>query len=393
MRALMLVVVVAWGACVSGQPPAKVRLDEVRLESVEQMRRVTGELRALRRSELATQESGLVLGLEVREGDSVEAGAVVARLDDDRQRLELARLQAELEALQASVAEREAERSRAEAELGRVRSLRERNSASVQELEDAELDAASAAARLTRAKADVTAAARAVDLAETSLRDMTVTAPFSARVVRVMTEQGQWLATGDPVVELYAIGSIEAWIDVPERYIGRIAGAEGGSPPRVNIVIEAVGSTFAGEIIQIVPDADPLSRLFPVRIRVPDEQGLLRPGMSVVAEVPTGTQAQTLTVHKDAILRNDAGEFVYMAIPNPMAGPEGGLVGAPVQVSRIFAIADRIAIRPGPVAAGARLVVEGNERMFPMQPLEVQGDSAGGVMPTASAEGAAGGEG
>jgi RND family efflux transporter MFP subunit len=382
----MVLAVMAWSVGVSGQPPAKVRLDGARLESVEQMRRVTGELRALRRSELATQESGLVLGLEVREGDSVEAGAVVARLDDERQRLELARLQAELEALQASVAEREAERSRAETELERVRSLRERNSASVQELEDAELDAVSASARLTRAKADVAAAARAVDLAATSLRDMTVTAPFAARVVRVMTEQGQWLATGDPVVELYATESIEAWIDVPERYIGRIAGAEGTLPPRVNIAIEAIGSTLEGEIIQIIPDADPLSRLFPVRIRVTDGFGLLRPGMSVVAEVPTGTQAQTLTVHKDAILRNDAGEFVYMAIPNPMApGPEGGMVGAPVQVDRIFAVADRVAIRPGPVAPGAQLVVEGNERMFPMQPLEIQVESA----PTTAEAGAA----
>ncbi|MEL7484888.1 MAG: hypothetical protein AAFN41_11100, partial [Planctomycetota bacterium] len=90
-------------------------------------------------------------------------------------------------------------------------------------------------------------------------------------------------------------------------------------------------------------------------------------------------------VHKDAILRNDAGEFVYTAGPNPRGE---GLVAMPMQISRLFAVGGRVAIRRGGLSEGTQVVIEGNERMFPMQPLMVQGEgSSGGPSNQASASG------
>src|SRR5688572_14095863 len=65
-----------------GPPPARVVLDKARIERIEQQRMVTGELQATRRALLATQEQGWVVEFSVREGDLIEAGGVVARLDD-----------------------------------------------------------------------------------------------------------------------------------------------------------------------------------------------------------------------------------------------------------------------------------------------------------------------
>jgi RND family efflux transporter MFP subunit len=394
VRRLIALVLVALGlmsvaAGVWAQPAAKVRLDDVRLETLEQMRRVTGELRAMRRSRLATQAQGQVVLLDVRQGDAVEAGQVVARLDAEEVELELARQQAELTALEATVLEREALAERADKELGRVKQLREAASASAQELDDAMLEDAAAQARLKRARADVETAARAVELLDKRVRDMQVRAPFAGRVIDLMTEVGEWVGEGDAVIELYETETIEAWIDVPERYIGRVASA-GQEAPVVRVVIEAADAAVDGEIIHIVPSADPLSRLFPVRIRVPNDAGFLRPGMSVVAEVPTGAREETLTVHKDAILRNDAGEFVYTAGQNPRGE---GLVAMPMQISRLFAVGNRVAIRPGGLSAGTPVVIEGNERMFPMQPLIVQGQTqneSGGEPAQANASGESG---
>ncbi len=389
MRTVMMTVVAAVVLAVSAsalsQPPAKVRLDEVRLETLEQMRRVTGELRAQRRSRLATQAQGLVVMLDVREGDTVVAGQVIARLDAEQVELELARQQAELNALEATVQEREALAQRAGKELDRVRRLRDEASASAQELDDAMLEDAAARARLERAKADVETAARAADVLSKRLRDMEVRAPFAGRVVEIATEVGQWLGEGGVVLEMYDAESIEAWIDVPERHIGRVLSAGEGETPPVHVIVAAAGSAIDGEIIQVVPSADPLSRLFPVRVRVDDTLGRLQPGMSVVAEVPTGAAEPTLTVHKDAILRNDGGEFVYTAGPNPRGE---GLVAMPVQISRLFAVGNRVAIRRGGLSEGTRVVIEGNERMFPTQPLLVQGEGApAGGPPQANANG------
>ncbi|MEO0630748.1 MAG: efflux RND transporter periplasmic adaptor subunit, partial [Planctomycetota bacterium] len=279
---VMAAVVLVLGVSTTAQPPAKVRLDDVRLETVEQMRRVTGELRAQRRSRLATQAAGLVVMLDVQEGDAVEAGEVIATLDSEIVELELARQEAELTALEATVTEREALAERAGKELERVRRLRDEASASAQELDDAMLEDAAARARLERARADVETAARAVDVLKKRLRDMEVVAPFDGRVVELATEVGQWVGEGGVVLEMYDAGSIEAWIDVPERHIGRVVSAGSGETPPVHVIVAAAESAIDGEIIQVVPSADPLSRLFPVRIRMGND-GQLQPGMSVVA--------------------------------------------------------------------------------------------------------------
>ncbi len=374
MRTVIVTFLVLIAAGALAQPPAKVQLDEVRLETVEQMRRVTGELRAQRRSRLATQAQGLVVLLDVQEGDAVQAGQVIARLDSEEVELELARQQAELNALEATVLEREALAERAGKELERVQRLREAASASAQELDDAMLEDAAARARLERARADVVTASRAVDVLAKRVRDMEVKAPFDGKVVSLATEVGQWVGEGDAVLEMYDAASIEAWIDVPERFIGRVSSAGSDDAPPVRVIVAAAEASLPGAIIQIVPSADTLSRLFPVRVRV-ENDGLLQPGMSVVAEVPTGAAVPTLTVHKDAILRNDAGEFVYVAGPSQFGE---GLAAMPMQISRLFAVGDRVAIRPGGLSEGTQVVIEGNERMFPTQPLIV----TGGAPPT-----------
>ncbi|HBU42179.1 MAG TPA: hypothetical protein DEB57_04775, partial [Microbacterium sp.] len=227
-------------------------------------------------------------------------------------------------------------------------------------------DLASAQARYQRAVADVTAAEARLELDRQRLKDMVIRAPFNAKVISTQTDVGQWLSIGDEVCELYAVDSIEAWVDVPESVIERMSSV-GDS---VSVQIPALAGEIQGTITQIVPAVDPMSRLFPVRIAVPNDRNILQPGMSVTAMIPTGAKQEMLTISKDAILRDDAGEFVFMAVPNEQQ-PDSPFkeIAVPVRITRQFAIGDRVAIMPGGMPPGARLIVEGNERMFPTQPI------------------------
>jgi membrane fusion protein (multidrug efflux system) len=126
--------------------------------------------------------------------------------------------------------------------------------------------------------------------------------------------------------------------------------------------VDAAGLEVESSLTGLVPDVDELSRLAPVWVRMDNRDGTIKPGMSVVGLVPTGRMAMRLTVHKDAILRDDAGEFVYF---------NAGGRAAPARIERLFAVGDRVAIRDGALPPGAELVVEGNERLFPGQPLNV----------------------
>lgn len=360
--ACVLALLAPWSAHAQA-PAASVRVDVVRLEALESWRPSVGQIRAARRSVLAAEEEGLVAEVLVREGQSVQAGEVVARLDDTRARLELRRAQAELSSSRATLAEREALVDNAQRDLDRVRATYERGGGNERELDDARTNLAAAQARLEAARADVMLNEALVELAQRRLEDMSIAAPFGGRIVRRSTEAGQWLSRGGSVAEIVALDVVEAWIDVPERLVDRLADGR----VAVRVRVPATGDEVEAIAYTIVPDADPRSRLFPVRIVLENPKERFRPGMSVLGLTPTGVTEQTLTVHKDAMLRDDAGEYVYFAAPSG----DGGYQAVPARVTRLFAAGERVAVRSESLFPGAMVIVEGNERMFPMQPVQI----------------------
>jgi RND family efflux transporter MFP subunit len=343
----------------AAQPAANVRLDAAREEVVAQQRDATGQIVTLRRATVATQEAGLVLELDLEPGDSVERGQVIARLDADRARLEVERWQARITADEAAVTRQEAELARAERDLRRIEQLADRASAGESEQDRARTEVESRKAQLAEARATLRTSQAELALAERTLDDMTIRAPFDGRVVAKQTEAGQWLSQGDGIVTLVSLTQLEARADIPERSVGALQTGSGS----IEVFVPALGKRLRGELISIVPEADSLSRLFPIRIRVEDPEGRLRPGMSLTAIVPTGESGPTLTVSEDAILRNAVGEYVFF--------DAGGLAQA-APVTRLFSTGQgRVAVRSPMLRPGSLLVVEGNERMFPSQPLNV----------------------
>lgn len=378
----------AWTATAFGQggggpPPANVMLDAVREEVIDQLRPVTGEVRSRLRSNVAAEEPGFVLEMLVREGDAIERGAVIARLDDRLAKLSLESARAEAEAARATVAEIEAQLDEARRELSRRRDAQARASVSQSELESAESSVAAWEARLARAHADVAAADAGSGEAEKRLNDMTILAPFNGRVVSKGAEVGQWVERGDTVALVVSLDELEARLDVPQRLSGVVR--EGGTPVRLRIT--ALGEEITAPVSRVIPDVDPLSRLYPALVDLKADvtgeiRALLKPGMSVVGLVPTGSMEPTLTISKDAVLRDDAGEFAYF---------DADGVAMAARIETMFAVGDRVAIRRGRLQPGMRVVVEGNERLYPTQPLNVLNPGAqGAAAPDANAGGAGG---
>jgi RND family efflux transporter MFP subunit len=358
MNRLAMVVCVAVMQSVAigqGPPPARVRLDEVREQVVERQRQVTGQLRASRGAQAASREEGRVEAVLVDVGDAVAAGQPMVRLDGTLMRLELAKIDADIEALERTVDEAAALSTQAELQVTRrERAVRE-GGVSATELEDARTALAAAAARAARAEADVTAARSTRDRIRQRIEDLEVRAPFAGSVVAKLVEVGEWIDTGDAVVELVELDPIDAWLEVPERYIDDVESASS-----IEVVVESLGVSVVGAEVAIVAQANELSRTFPVRVRVPNVSGALKPGMSVSAMIPTGLRENAVTVRKDALLRDDAGTFVYF--------DAGGMAMA-ARVERLWGVGDRVVIRSDALRPGMKVVIEGNERMYPTQPI------------------------
>lgn len=364
------------------QGPAPVRTAPVAKREVVERRMVTGELRALRQAEVASQEGGLVAEMLVDIGSRVEADQELARLDDERLQLEKQRATAERAAAASTIAEASSIRDRWASEIASLQEAAQRGAGNARERRDADAEFHQAAARFEKAERDVEVYDARLALLERRLKDMHVRAPFAGVVSKKLTERGEWVSEGDSVCEILATNEFELALDVPQRYLPVLASTPLSGADLV-VRLDAAGDDLVLENVRLVPNVDQRSRTFTLVALVPNPRGSLAAGLSVVAWIPTGASAQHLIVPTDAVMRNDMGAFVYAA---KVMG-EGPPKAVPTTVEVLFEMPGEVVVRAGSLAEGDQIVVEGNERLYPMAQLAPTGS------PTTSNPGPAAGEG
>jgi RND family efflux transporter MFP subunit len=367
-----------------GPPPANVTISEVLSETLTRRRAVTGEIRSRLTSQLASQVEGLLVQLDVEEGDYVANGQIVAMLDDERAKITVSREMADVEFARAVIVQRTEELKNAQRELERIEKLDQMGSAGVSQLDEARTLVASRNALLAQGQAELATAEGDLALAQRELDDMSIEAPFAGRVVRKSSEVGEWIGRGDEIVTIVSLDMLEARIDIPEDIYPAVSEAREANA-KIELRLPALGLSTGeeiyGEVITILPAADSLSRLFPVRIAVDNSSNTIRPGMSLSAMVPTGVQGDYITVHKDAIVRNATGEVVFFMNDG---------VSAIAPIERLFVVGERVAVRSPMLRAGMNVVVSGNERLFPGQPLNILEEPKGADLSTGTQRAAPG---
>jgi RND family efflux transporter MFP subunit len=371
-------------------PPASVRVGVVEYRTLQNRVPLNGRLQEVRRVTVTSEIEGKIVEVRVDQGDRVMAGdepTVLATIDDTWAKL--AQRSAE-----ASVAEAKARVRQAEADLKQLESLQQAGSAKSKEVEDQRT-------LLDANRAQLQAAQATLDRAAQELERATIVAPFDGAISQKIAEVGQWVAAGDPVVEMISTGEIDALINVPERYIGGFAI---GDP--VEVQLDAVGLTLTGQIAAVRPDAQTASRSYPVKVRLKDPEGQLKTGMSAIVYLPNSAKREFITVPRDAVLMTDLGAQVWFAMdPAMMSGgppptesdaseteressqkpgptdvpisdgppPMPLAMSEPVEV--LFGDGDRYAVEPLPGAKfpalnpGTQVVIEGAERLWPTRRL------------------------
>lgn len=312
----------------------------------------------------------------------IERAGATAELD--RRRQVLGELQAgsrpeEIEQARAAVAGFEARLSYAKDRLARLARLAERGTSTADELNDAqtELRAVEAQLRGSRAALELVetgprkeqiaqaAAAAAVQEAEVQriddqLAKHTIRAPFSGWVVERFTEKGQWVARGGLIARIAELDTLEIEAQVPES---SLAALREGAHVRLEFDA-AADQAWIGTVARVVPQADLLSRSFPVRIRlenrIVDGVPTIKGGMLARAWLPVGAAGEVTVVPKDALVLGGAKPLVFCIDPS---SPTTGVV-RPVEVALGAAVEGHVAVR-GTLEPGALVVVRGNERLRP----------------------------
>lgn len=349
-----------------GPPSAAVRVAPVLMRPVERRTDATGRLRAVRESQVATREPGRVREVAVRKGDLVKPGDILVILDDALLRSEALVAAADAAKSIALLAEREADLAKAERDLARLTDLTTRGSASEYELLDGRTQVDRARARRDQARAESDADHARAALLDQRLTDLTVRAPFAGQVIERAVDEGEWAERGTPVARVLDLDRLEAWIDVPERHLTALT----QGTPSLSLSIPAIAMTLTAAADAVLSSGDAATRTFPVRATIDNADARLRPGMTVTASIPTGEQAPAMLVPADALLRDDAGWFVYTAT----GSTPDARAAVPARVDILFSVGQHKAVRPvsGPLFPGAFVITEGNERiLFPGQPLAI----------------------
>lgn len=286
---------------------------------------------------IASQEPGLAKEIKVEEGDRVKKGQLLAVLDSTG-------LGLSLKASQAELREAEIQYQQAKRDLERYQALIAKDIVAKQKFEEVRLRQEQAAQKIKRLQA-LTA-----ELSD-RLNKTRVYSPVSGYVVQKNAQVGEWIKEGGAVATIAVVNLVKVVVPLPEIYVRRISSGQ-----KVSITFDALpGQTYQGQVIAVVPEADPRARTFPVKISVSNPQNKIKVGMLARATFPIGERRRAVLVPKDAIVLSDTGNLVYTVI-------SGKAVPVPIKFG--LAYDGFVEVAQG-LRAGQLVVVRGNERLMP----------------------------
>jgi HlyD family secretion protein len=196
-----------------------------------------GYVASKRRSIIAPLIPGRLVEVAVEEGEAVQEGQVLARLDDRDARVALQRAEAEVRAAQARLAAAQAQERNARRTEARTQRLAREGVIPRSQLQDVQTAARAAEAELRGAEAQLTAIRRALEAARLQLSHTVVRAPFAGTVARKLADEGAVLAPAaleqanlGGIVELVDLRALEVQAEVSEEQLSRV---ESGQPALV----------------------------------------------------------------------------------------------------------------------------------------------------------------
>ncbi|MEO0035735.1 MAG: hypothetical protein RLZZ501_1758 [Pseudomonadota bacterium] len=331
--------------CDEPKPPAEPALRPVRAEparavAVQDFPALVGEVRPHFESDLGFKVAGRVAWRLNRLGAVVRRDEVVARLDEQDQRNQLATAQADLASARAGLAQ-------AASEEKRQNTLRNDGWVSQARYESA-LQARDSAA------AQVRAAGARLKLAQDQLGYTQLRAPADGVITALGAEAGQVVGAGQMVLRLARPERRDAVFALAENRLAEL-------PPDAPVEIALLDDPSvrsAGTVTEIAPSADPATRTYAIKVALPDDAEALRFGMSVVGRIQTGAR-RVIALPAAALFQQNGQPAVWVVDPASRAV-------ALVPVGEVRIESGRLLIGDG-LAEGALVVTAGVQTLVPGQ--------------------------
>ncbi len=326
-----------------------------------------GTVKARRRAKMSPEIGGTVVEVPSAEGDRVEAGAVLVRLNDVTQRAQVELARQSLAAVRAQLLEACLGRDRAKRELDRKRKLAERRVLSEDVLDQLETAYQVGEASCSAMIAQAAKAEAQVLVAEAEAEKMVLRAPFAGVVAELDVQPGEWVTPSPPLLAAPAVVDLidpsSLYVSAPMDEVDSSA-IRAGQPVRVTVDSHP-GEVFPGRVVRVAPyvlDVEAQNRTVEIEVELDDRElaARLLPGTSADVEVIQEQREGVLRIPAPALLAGDRvlvaqnGRLVEQAVEVGLknwdyAEVRGGLEAGALVV---------ISLERAEVKAGARVEVE-----------------------------------
>jgi HlyD family secretion protein len=299
----------------------------------------TGDIVPYAQVTLYSKVQGWVEKVNVREGDRVKKGEVLAALDLREAEATVAQSQASLEAsiaklkqvkatseeaVQSQIQQAKANLDLARSDLGRAKELHQKNFIARQQLDEAvtKYDVAKSSYDLALnsvrqrtwendialAEAQVRQAKATLDLTQVQLANLVILSPMDGGVTKRFVDPGTMVKDTTPILTLMDLDQVKMLVNVIEKEFSRLQKGQ----PVVVTVTGFPGRTFPGRISVITPALELQSRTAEIQITIPNPGYMLNPGMFGRAEIVVRSTPQSLLIPIQALVTQENKDIVFV---------------------------------------------------------------------------------
>ncbi len=345
-----------------GGPPGMMGDDDevvVTVETVEVERgafEVTGdyagEIRSEQMTEMSPEVPGRLTELAVDIGDPVEAGQLLAEVDDTSIRQTVRELEANARVAEANLEEAKVNLENLESDRERKRPLVDRDMVTEREMEELEASIRSAEQQVAVADAQIEETQARLESAREDLRNTELRAPFDGQVAMRYVDRGTYVGPEQPLYSIVDGEQLYLRVQIPEREAGNIH-----HDTEATVRVGALGSIeVPGQVRRVSPALDATTRSLRVDVEIEEmEEILLLPGMFARVSLLLGKSEDALTIDNQALVHDaDGTPYVWVVEDDEAKRVEFSSVGLQSR--------DRTEITEK-LEEGDRIVLRGHERL------------------------------
>ncbi|RAX57622.1 efflux transporter periplasmic adaptor subunit [Helicobacter monodelphidis] len=337
MKKMLVLALVILGANVLfAKTPTLVITTPVEDGNLAQGRYFVGSLYFEERSNLASEVSGVIETIYVKEGERVKQGQKLALLNSDL-------LDLQIQSQEALLRQSKALLDKTAKDFERFNKLYKSNSISFKEYENALFDLRAQRGSADAIEADLKKLKKERDKKE-------LKSPYDGVILSQSLKRGEWVNVGASLFSIAKLSPLEATFEVPFDVLRSLKVGQ-----KIEVLIAS--KQYNASIAALIPLGDAKARTFPIKLAIEDPYGELIEGLEVRAKLFKKGLESGLLVPRDAILPSNNGNIIFVV-------RESKAVQVDIEVQQYSSnLALVRSKKAGFLKVGEKVITKGHERL------------------------------